>query len=819
VRAPLSWLREFTPLDHAPAEIAATLDDLGLVVEDVVTVGEGLEDVVLARVLEIGAIKGADRIRRVVVDAGGEPVEVVCGAWNFSVGDVVPLAPVGAVLSGELRIARRKMRGVTSNGMLCSASELGLGHDHAGILVLDEVEGAVPGQLLRDVLGIDRDVVFDLSVEGDRPDAWCIAGVARNLAARLRLPFSLPEIPAVARSGTPITEVVTVSVGDADLAPRVTARLLTGVSVAPSPTWLARRITMAGMRPVNNVVDVSNYVMLELGQPTHPYDLDRLGAPGLVVRRARPGERVTTLDGVERTLGLPGPGIGDDGRDCVICDAADQPVGIGGIMGGASSEITDTTTTVLVETAYFAPLAVARTATRLALRTEASARFERGCDPWGIDAAIDRFCGLLDRAGGLGSVAPGDLDVRGDVPVPITVELPVERVNALLGTALGPGEVTELLTPLGFTTDAGQVGRLAVTVPTARPDVRPAPFGVADLIEEVARLHGYARLGTRRPAWPQPGLLTRRQRERRTVREVMVGLGAFEAWTPSIVDPQDHAVMGLDGAEVTVANPQVAEERALRRSLLPGLLRALGANGARRNGAVRLFEVGTVFAADPPAHAPREHEMAAILLGLEGDDGPRAVVSWRALAEALRVAEVSMVGPLHGGGAPRGLHPTRCAELRTAGGSVVGAVGEVDAQVAEHFGATGVGVEGDRRRLGWVEVDLDLLLDPAVVARRAEGVVAPSRYPAADVDLAIVVDDSVPVDAVERVLVEAGEGLVEQVGLFDVFRGPGVAPGCRSLGFHLRFSAPDRTLDEAAVAGARAACIDAVTVAFGAQLR
>jgi len=338
VLAPLSWLKDFAPFEDDIDALRAALDDLGLLVEGVERVGQGLDQVVVSRVLEVSPIAGADRIRRVEVDAGGGAVQVVCGAFNFGVGDLVPFAGVGTVLPGGFEIGQRKMRGVESNGMLCSGRELGLSDDGEGLLVLADAEVMKPGTPLGDALGIEPDVVFDITVEGNRPDAWCIAGIARDLAARLHLPFALPE-PVVARSGGPIGRLASAAVQAPDMCPRLTVRVMEAVSVGPSPRWIAQRLTLAGMRPINNVVDASNYVMLELGQPTHPYDLDRLGAPGLLVRRATPGEALVTLDGVERILGTPGRGLGETGDDCVICDAGGTPVGIAGIFGGSSSEI------------------------------------------------------------------------------------------------------------------------------------------------------------------------------------------------------------------------------------------------------------------------------------------------------------------------------------------------------------------------------------------------------------------------------------------------------------------------------------------------
>ncbi|HTX64049.1 MAG TPA: phenylalanine--tRNA ligase subunit beta, partial [Acidimicrobiales bacterium] len=604
MKTPLSWLRDFAPFDTSnPAGLAGVLDDLGLVVEGVERVGEGLGDVVVALVEGIDAIPGADRIRLVTVDAGAGPLEVVCGAWNFAPGDLVPLAPVGAVLPGEFQIQRRRMKGATSNGMLCSGRELRLSDDHEGILVLNDVEGARPGLPLVEVLGIEPDTVFDITVEGNRPDAWSMAGIARDLAGRLRLPFSLPEPAPAPDLGKPVSALATLEIEDLDLCPRMVVRVLDGVRVAPSPRWLARRLLLAGMRPINNVVDVSNYVMLELGQPTHPYDLSRLAGSGLLVRRARPGERLVTLDGVERTLGTAGRGLGDTGDDCLICDAQGSPVGVAGIMGGESSEISDSTTRVLLEAAYFSPMAIARTSKRLGLRTEASARFERGCDPWGIDRAADRFCELLDAP-----TATGTLDVRGSVPQPERIDVPLRRVRAVLGVEVDAEQAASLIEPLGFGAEPGDAG-LLVTVPTNRPDVRPAPHGVDDVIEEIARTYGYSRIPRHQPSWPEPGGLSSYQRDRRSLADAMCGVGALEAWTATLVDDGDHVTMGLHGPSVEVSNPIVKEEAWLRRSMLPGLVRALVWNVNRRQGGVRLFEIGTVFShpddPDDPDEEPR----------------------------------------------------------------------------------------------------------------------------------------------------------------------------------------------------------------------
>src|SRR4051812_19691175 len=383
---PLSWLRDFAPFGDDFVALGETFDDLGMVVEGITQVGAGLEGVVVARVLSIEAIPKADKIRKVMADVGeAEPIQVVCGAWNFNEGDLVPWVRPGSTLPNGFEIGTRKMRGVESAGMLCSPTELGLGAESGGLMILPGGPGFEPGRPFADAMGVEHDVVYDLAIETNRPDAMCVAGVARDAAARLGLPFRIPgpnpvDVPA---------EPSLARVDSLDLCPRFTATLFEGARVEPSPSWVARRLTLAGMRPISNLVDASNYAMLELGQPTHPYDFDRLPGGGLSVRAATPGEQVTTLDGTERTVG--------DGPfpDCLICDAEGTPVGIAGIMGGASSEISETTTRVLLEAAYFDRMAIARTSKRIGLRSEASARFERGCDPEGIDRAVARFAELV----------------------------------------------------------------------------------------------------------------------------------------------------------------------------------------------------------------------------------------------------------------------------------------------------------------------------------------------------------------------------------------------------------------------------------------
>jgi phenylalanyl-tRNA synthetase beta chain len=826
-------LRDLTPLETRPtdrgevAALAADLDALGLVVEGIERVGEGLGDVVLARVVEIAAIPKADRIRRVVVDAGGpDPVEVVCGAWNFEVGDVVPLAPIGAVLPGDFLIEQRRLRGVASNGMICSGRELRLSDDHEGILVLGRDEGGSAGTgegaglelglPLADYLGVAfaPDVVFDLAIEGNRPDCLCVAGIARDIAARLGLPLHMPE-PVVEEGPEPALDYASVEVLAPELCHRLLARVLLKVTHVPSPAVIGRRLTLAGMRPIDSVVDASNYVMLELGQPTHPYDLDRLGGHGLRVRAARAGEEIVTLDGVTRVLGNRPLRAGDalGSSDCVICDAEDRAVGIAGVMGGQSSEITPEASRVLLEDASFVPLAIARTARSVGLRSEASIRFERGVDPLGMERAASRFCELVIGAARAAGVTPpvvasGVLDAHPIAYEPRRVAVRTKRAGALLGTELEDAEIARLLEPLGFVTtlpDGSEASdALEVEVPSFRPDVKRE----VDVIEEVARRIGYQELPVSQRRSPYVGGLNELQSFRRRLRRVLVGFGAHEAWTISIVDPRDQERGGVASALVTLSNPMDAEQSALRGGLLPGLLEAVRHNVSHRHPMIRLFEIGDVFAlpgdhAGPTPELPREWELVGLLLADAGDDAGAAMNAWRCVADAVGLEDAELRSATR-----PGLHPARTAEIVT-GGAVIGVVGEVDLETLQAF-------ELPHERAGWLELDLAKL----VAAPRKSLVARPvSRFPSSDVDLAFVVADSVQAAAVEAELRRAASELCESVELFDVYRGAGVEEGSRSLAYHLRFCALDRTLTDAEVASLRLRCIIAVESHHPAKLR
>lgn len=822
----LNWLREFVDLPETPDELRVVLDDLGLVVEGIERVGDGLDDVVVARVEEIRPIPGADRVRLVVVEAGNGPLEIVCGATNFAVGNHVPLAPVGARLPGDFVISARTMRGVTSQGMLCSSRELNLSDEHEGLMVLDAVVTARPGEHLLEALGVVPDAVFDISVEGNRPDAWSVEGVARDLATRLGRTL---RSPACAEPNSPEDSATFASAGidDSDLCGRLTVSVLRNVSVVASPTWIAQRLLGAGLRPISNVVDASNLVMLELGQPTHPYDASRVGRRTLRARRARPGETLTTLDGVERVLARGGRGLGDTGEDCVIVDGDDQVLGLAGIMGGASSEIGSATTDVLLEAAYFDPMAIARSSKRHALRSEASHRFARGVDPQLALRASARFVEILKESSPGLEWLSAPLDVAGVVPAPATVELADEDVERLLGVAIDGDVVSSVLTGLGFVVREDG-GRRMVTAPSNRPDVRTGRAGRADVVEEVARLYGYARLPRRTPSWPEVGGLNARQRMRRRLRDVIVALGAIEVWTPSLGNDADFNLVDPDEPRLRLANPFSSDESVLRATMLAGLVKVWARNAERGLGDLVLAEFGVVFVhpgATSRPHVtrggaggvlsltlPEENERLTMVLARTGDDARSAVAMWRVIERRLGLADV-VVRSLDQ--SPRGLHPTRAGALiDRASGSLLGYLGEVDPLVVSGLSVTSTLAP---RRLGVIDLDLNALADPTSATRSPALVRVPSRYPSASLDLAFVVPNAVHAADVAHRL-RTASGLVEDVTLFDVYRGPGLADAVRGLAYSVRLSSPEGTLSDTEVSACRLTLIDAAA-SLGATLR
>ena len=794
MKAPLSWLRDFAPIEGKPLELADRLNGIGLIVEGIAAPGRDISGVRTVKVLAVEKHPDADRLALVDVDPGdGNAVRVVCGAHNYVVGDIVPWAPPGAELPGGFKLERRRIRGQVSDGMLCAPDELGLSDDHSGIMILPP--GTALGEDLRTVLSLD-DIVFDLEITPNRPDAMSIAGVARDLAAALGVPFSLPRPAALSVIDlAPATLVVEAL----DRCPRYVAK--TGqVTVGPSPGWMAQRLAKAGMRPISNVVDVTNYVMLERGQPLHAFDLNLLGGRGIVVRMADEGEKITTLDGVERTLSA---------SDLLICDANRAPQAIAGVMGAGDSEVSDATTEVLLESAYFTGDGILRTSKRLGLRTESSARFERGVDPNGTALAAERAWELFAEIAS-GQPATGTLDEYPTPIEPIRVSLRTARVNDVLGTELDTERIQGHLAPLGFAPAGAGNGAVEYTVPTYRPDVERE----IDLIEEVARHHGYNNIARTLPRMKEPsGGLTPVQLGRRAVRDALLGTGLSEAYTFSLVAPADLTAAGLPAVGIELENPLRAEESLLRPAVLPGLLKAAAFNAGQGLPDVGLFEIGHIFLPPPAGQTlPDEREHLAVVLAgtvfrlpYEPNrpvDGHDVVGRLETLAEALALADWS----LQPGDGP-GYTPGRAARV-LVDGQPVGVVGEIDPAVRSRLGLAGP--------VAGLEVNLSQILAATRKQRRA---VTPSRYPASTIDLAFVLDESVPSGAAQRTLRNTADALLEDVHLFDVFRSDALGQNKKSLAFGLRFRAPDRTLTDEEVGELRQRLIDAMGKEHGASLR
>lgn len=792
MKVSLRWLADYVDLPTSdPADIRAAFESLGHEVEGIETPGADWTGVVVARVEDVAPHPDADKVRVCRVEAGEGPVTVVCGAWNFAAGATVAFARPGAVLPGGFEIGRRTIRGVESNGMICSERELGIGDDHTGILVLDE---GAPGADLAPLVGLP-DVVFDLTITPNRPDAMSVVGIARELGAFFGVPY---RVPAPRLAPVPGSPAVGVDVADPEGCHRFVLREVDGVAVGPSPLWLRRRLRLAGVRPISNLVDVTNYVMLELGHPLHAFDADRIVGDRIVVRRAEHGERLVTLDGVERSL---------EASDIVICDDS-GPTSLAGTMGGEASEVAATTTRVLLEAATWDPPSIMATSRRHGLRSEASSRFERGVDPGLPLLASARAAELVVATAG-GRLLAGIVDEVVRPPAPVVVELPLRLAERTLGRRFTAADVRALLAPIGL--EATGEDPLAVTVPTFRPDVtRPV-----DVVEEIARLAGYQTFADELPTGAGGGW-SPSQRRVRLVREALVGAGVSEAVNLSFVSAEDLAAFSFPDddprrAVVEVRNPLRDEESLLRTSLLPGLLRALRYNVSRGVASAALFEIGKVFFRRPDPDDPRIPEqpdrLAFVLTGAFGEadlagtarpaDAYTAAALWRTV-----VARLGIDADLRRTDAA-GFHPGRGAEV-LVGGDVAGVVGEIHPATAAAFGLDG--------RVAAGELDLAVLSRPA--APRLVG--SPSPYPPVEFDLAFLLDAEAPASAVLAAAAAAGRPFVESATVFDEYRG--LAEGRRSIALRFVLRAPDRTLSGDEVAAIRRAMVEAAAGA-GAELR
>ncbi|MFE2986440.1 phenylalanine--tRNA ligase subunit beta [Streptomyces sp. NPDC059262] len=834
MRIPLSWLREYVdlPATETGRDLQEKLVATGLEVETVEQLGAGLKGpLVVGQVLTIEELEGFKKpIRFCTVDVGrangtGEPQEIVCGARNFAVGDKVVVVLPGAVLPGDFAIAARKTYGKTSHGMICSGDELGMGDDGSGGIIVLPPEHEVGTDAIELLQLVDE--VLDIAVTANRGDCLSLRGVARETAIAYGLPLRDPallDVPGPNASGYPV------QISDPAGCDRFTARTVTGLDPeARSPIWLRRRLQKAGMRPISLAVDITNYVMLELGQPLHAYDRSLVqGAIG--VRRAEQGEKFVTLDGAKRVL---------DAEDLVITDDR-GPIGLAGVMGGANTEIADHdagagTTDVVIEAAHFDPVSIARTARRHKLSSEASKRFERGVDPQAASAAAQRTVDLLVLLAG-GTADPGVTEVIAPSG-PHTITLPADHPDKVAGVTYGRETVVRRLQQVGC--DVYGQDNLTVTVPSWRPDlVEPN-----DLAEEVIRLEGYENLPSTLPRPPAGRGLTERQRLHRRTGRALAGAGYVEALNYPFISDETLGKLGIEQDDprrttVKLVNPLSDEEPALRTTLLPGLLEAMRRNDGRGSHDLALFETGLVFrpTGDEPQavrlpvdRRPTDEEIAGLDAALPRQPRHAAVVltgareqagwwgkgrpaDWADAVEAARtIAREAGVELIVRGDQHAPWHPGRCAALfAVVDGTetLVGHAGELHPRVIKALHLP--------ERSCAMEVDLDLVERAGTGALRAPRI---STFPVATQDVALVVDASVPAADVEKALREGAGELLESLRLFDVFTGEQLGEGRKSLAYALRFRATDRTLTVDEASAARDAAVALAAERTGAVLR
>jgi phenylalanyl-tRNA synthetase beta chain len=789
----LQWLRDYIPFDLSPSDLADRLTRAGFEVESIERIGPAFEGIVVAKVLTVEAHPKADKLKICTVDTGNGIRTVVCGAPNVEAGQIVPLAEIGARLNDQTVIQSATLRGVRSDGMICSERELGLSGRHDGILVLDHGRYR-PGQVYDS--GQSRDVVFEVNVTPNRPDCLSHYGIAREIGVILGKPPVFPPV-RLEQKGEAADKRVSVQVLDIKKCPRYSARLIENVTIGDSPRWLAERLEAVGMRSINNVVDITNYVMLETGQPLHAFDLDRLSGKRIVVRSAGNGETFTTLDGQNHALNQD---------DLLVCDA-ERGVALAGIMGGSNSEISGSTRNILLESACFDPATVRKTAKRLNISTEASQRFERGTDPNATMNAADRASRLLEELAG-GIVARGAVDVYPETVSPGRVVLEREAISGLLGMDIPDQDVRTILSGLGFSVQPGTPYR--VDAPTFRRDVKRD----VDVIEEIVRHYGYDKIEPRQHAVislsgirdPQDDLCE-------NARDIMAGFGLLEVLNNSLVSPLHARAFAGDRVPVAVRNPLSPDNSLLRTSLLPGLLDSVAWNRNRSACDLNLFEIGRVFFSNGDVLPDERPSLAGILTGLQ-----RPVPFWAEKTRSRNFYDI------------KGLAAAFLERLHI--GSVLFDSVPVDGMRAEsslgvRSGDTELGFLGEvsEQALSQWDIDspvfalsLDILSMLRVLPARIRYAPIP-RFPAVHRDLAFVVNEQTAAGALREAIFKSGGEWIESVDVFDLYRGQQIAAGQKSIAFSLRFACHERTLKEEEIESVIQNIVSLMEKQFSASLR
>ncbi|RME40705.1 MAG: phenylalanine--tRNA ligase subunit beta [Deltaproteobacteria bacterium] len=796
----VNWLREYVDFGGDVDELAHRLTMAGLEVEGIEHVGADLDSVIVARLKSVEKHPEADRLTLCQVDTGSETVQVVCGATNHKTGDLVALAQVGSVLPGDFKIKKSKIRGQVSMGMLCSEKELGLSDESSGIMILPE--GLEPGRPVFDALGL-KDTRIEIGLTPNRPDCLSILGVAREVAALYGTNLRRPEI-ALEEAGPSVADLTSVTIEEPEHCPRYMARVVKGVTVGPSPAWLVRKLESIGQRSINNIVDITNLIMFEFGQPMHAFDFDLLRQGRIVVRLAEEGSLFTTLDGQERTL---------SGTDLVICDG-EGPVALAGIMGGENSEINDRTRNILLESACFKPTTVRRTAKRLGIHSESSHRFERGTDINMVPYALDMAAKLVAELAG-GEIASGAVDAYPTPFVPQRVELRIERCRQILGLPLTSKDIYDHLVSIGVHCEEKD-DKLVCTIPSFRPDLERE----IDLVEEVARLAGYDNVPV---TMPVGSMIDSKPLARKSfvdcARNSMVELGFNEIVSYSFISPGAYDQLGLHADDarrrsVKILNPLSEDQSVMRTTLVPSMLQTVAGNLAYRSHDLRLFELRPVFV---PKENEKEHsEPWRLCLALSGRRAPLGWASGdqdvdffdlkgvcESLLECLGVEAVRW----QANAGETWLHPGQSAQI-LIDDLPVGVAGAVHPETLQSFD-----IEQD---VFLAELDLEKLLE---VSRRNIRFSKLSRYPDTFRDSAVLVADDIPAEKVLEAVQVACPAYAEEVVLFDVYKGQGVPEGQKSLAFRVRYRAQDKTLTDEQIAKAHDRIIRKLEKEFGARVR
>ncbi|SNB45355.1 phenylalanine--tRNA ligase subunit beta [Geobacter sp. DSM 9736] len=773
-----NWLKEFVEFDLPPEELAHLLTMLGLEVEGMERRFGDLDNVVVAQVIDKQQHPNADKLSLCKVDNGAEILGIVCGAQNFKAGDKVALAQIGAVLPGDFRIKKSKIRGEESSGMLCSEKELGLAEDSAGIMILPQ--DLQLGTPVFDALGL-KDTIFEVGLTPNRADCLSVVGIAREVAAKLGKRISYP-VQKVVESGAPIDTVASVTVEDPHGCPRYTARYISGCTIGPSPQWLVNRLQAVGMRSINNVVDVTNYVLLEYGHPLHAFDFDLLTARKIVVKRASDQDKFTTLDGQERVL---------ISTDLTICDG-EKAVALAGIMGGGNSEIRDVTRNILLESAYFAPSGIRRTSKRLGLHTESSHRFERGTDINILTRALDRAASLIAELAS-GSVATGVIDVY---PQPVEqrkITLNCSKVNKLLGLDLSEQEIVHFLERLEFKAKQIERGVYEIVIPTFRVDIERE----IDLIEEVARLNGYERIPVTMPlARVFSDRPPRHQRLETQIRSLLVDQGFNEVINFSFVSPSalEKLLPEADVAPpvpIKLLNPLAEEQSVMRTTLISGLLETVKRNLNFRTMTLRIFELRRIYLAHPERELPEEPMMlGAVMVGRRNPEGwnqGKEEVDFydaKGVAEHL-LASLRIRQPLFStSDLPPYFHPGKSCRI-FSGTEAVGSVGELHPTVSENFGID--------KQIFYIEFNFEKLLSHVDAVPT---IVPPPRFPDTFRDVALLLDEELPAQDVVGYLQALNVPELEGIDIFDFYKGEHVPEGKKSIAIRIRYRSADRTLTD-----------------------